>query len=362
MFYKDIAVVTVTRSGIETARKIKAALEEAGLCCSLYVPRKYAYVPEATLFDGPVRKLIAQVFNGVSAIVAVMATGVVVRAVAPLLKNKLSDPAVVCVDVAGRFAVSLLSGHYGGANQLARLIAVKTSAVPVITTATEALGKISVEELARCSHCRVVNPESLVNVNAAIVDGKQVAIIAVGCAWAKLGKTLNMELQEAESLQVAAEIVGKHEAGIVFIEEEECSVKFTKPTALLKPLCIAVGLGARKNVAANHVASVVKDAMHHVGLPVTRANCLATIDLKKDAEAILETAGKLGLPLRFFSAEELGAVRYDDLSHSSEIVERRIGVGGVCERAALLAAGKNAKLILKKTRAHSVTVAVAEGE
>ena len=116
----------------------------------------------------------------VDGLVAVMATGIIIRAVAPHLESKLTDPAVIGVDATGKFVISLLSGHYGGANELARIIAKGIGGTAVITTASEVTGKQSVDELARTLHLTIQNPESLVAVNSAIVNGDHLVVVLVG--------------------------------------------------------------------------------------------------------------------------------------------------------------------------------------
>ncbi len=140
MYAKGIAVVAITRHGVETALKIKAALDIAGLNSTVYAPKKYSQNGVIPL-DKKFSDFIKDIYSTVDGLVAVMATGIVIRSVAPLLENKLTDPAVVGVDATGKFVISLLSGHYGGANELTRTIALGIGATPVITTASDVTGK-----------------------------------------------------------------------------------------------------------------------------------------------------------------------------------------------------------------------------
>jgi cobalt-precorrin 5A hydrolase/precorrin-3B C17-methyltransferase len=140
MFEKGVAIVYVSGKAAETALKVRDALAKANIKTSVFAPKKYGR--EGTFaIRGDFREFIREIFSRFDAIVAVMASGIIIRAVGPLLKSKFSDPAIVCVDVAGRFAVALVSGHYRGANHLARLIADGINATAVVTTASDALGK-----------------------------------------------------------------------------------------------------------------------------------------------------------------------------------------------------------------------------
>src|SRR5208283_6091071 len=123
---------------------------------------------------------VKETYGSADAFVGVMASGIIIRSVAPLLESKLTDPAVIGVDASGKFVISLLSGHYGGANELAKIIAQGIGGTAVITTASDVTGKLSVDELARNLHLTIQNPESLVAVNSAIVNGDHLVVLLIG--------------------------------------------------------------------------------------------------------------------------------------------------------------------------------------
>jgi cobalt-precorrin 5A hydrolase len=135
-----------------------------------------------------------------------------------------------------------------------------------------------------------------------------------------------------------------------------------KPTTILKQKTIGVGIGSRKNVTAEDIVETVNSALSQTNIPVERVDRLATVEIKKDSKSMKQAAETMGLELEFISVEELRAFRNEDLSPDSKLVKEKIGVGGVCERAALIVAGKKPKLVLTKTKAKGVTVAVAMGE
>ncbi|MCW4034174.1 MAG: cobalt-precorrin 5A hydrolase [Candidatus Bathyarchaeota archaeon] len=361
MFPRGVAVFAITRQGQETATKIKNVLEANNINCELFVPEKYAN-KDVTVLENKLGQTVKEVFAKKDAIVAVMATGIVVRTVAPLLKSKLADPAVVCVDVSGRFTVSLLSGHYGGANELTKIVAKGIGAVSVVTTASDVLGKLSVDELARQHHCRIVNPESLVAVNSALVDEKRLSIVLVGNTKITLDNFSDYETKTVDTVEQALDAVNSFDAGVIIAKEKVPQEKLTKPVTVLKPQTVAVGIGCRKVVNEDDIVELVNRALEQVKISLHRVDRLATVEIKKDSQSVRNAAKKLGLNIEFISLEELGAFKHPDLSVDSEIVKQKIGVGGVCEQAALIVAGKNPRLLLKKTKAKGVTVAIAKGE
>jgi cobalt-precorrin 5A hydrolase len=361
MFSKGIVIVAITKRGVETALKIKEALTKQDLQSTVFAPEKYSQA-SVTPLDKKFDEFIKDKYNNVDAIVGVMATGIIIRAVAPHLENKLTDPAVIGVDASGRFVISLLSGHYGGANELTKLIADGIGASPVITTASDVMGKQSVDELARILHLKIENPASLVAVNSAIVNGGKLVIVKMQDAKMGLIKIIGFDIKKAENSEEATEIINSYDAGAVITKQALPKKKFTKPVTFLKPLTIAVGLGARKQISEEVVVGAVKVSLAKVSVPLERVDHLATVSIKKDSQSMLNAAEKLGLKLEFFDLKVLGEFRHRDLSPDSEIVKRNIGIGGVCERAALIAAGEKSRLILKKTKLNGVTVSVAEGE
>jgi cobalt-precorrin 5A hydrolase len=298
----------------------------------------------------------------VDALVAVMATGIVIRAVAPYLESKLTDPAVVGVDAAGKFVISLLSGHYGGANELAKIIAKGIGGTAVITTASDVTGKQSVDELAKTLHLAIQNPASLVAVNSAIVNGDRLVLVLTGDVKIPTDQISGYEIKKAENGVQALQIVNGYDAGVIVTHEPLLIAKFVKPFTILKTRCVVVGLGARKDSSADSIIEAVDAALEQVHVPLARVNRFATVDIKRNSPAMLKAVEKLGLPLEFLSVDALRSVSHKDLSPDSKMVQEKIGVGGVCERAALIVAGKNSKLILKKTKLNGVTVAIAEGE
>jgi cobalt-precorrin 5A hydrolase len=232
----------------------------------------------------------------------------------------------------------------------------------VITTASDVTGKQSVDELARTLHLTIQNPESLVAVNAAIVNGDHLVIVLVGDVNVPTSLISCYEIKKADNGVQALEIVNNYDAGIIVTLEPLSIDKFVKPFTILKIKNMVVGLGARKDSSADSIIEAVNTALERVKVPLARVNRFATVDIKRNSPAMIKAVEQLGSPLEFLSVDTLRSLNHKDLSPDSKMVQEKIGVGGVCERAALLVAGKNSKLILKKIKLNGVTVAIAEGE
>lgn len=326
---------TYTRQGVATARRIQAALTP-DWACSLYAPAKYAGGGVEAL-EGSLADTTGRQWAASDALIYVAASGIAVRAIAPHVQDKAIDPAVLCVDVSGRFVISLLSGHIGGGNRLARRIAGATGATPVITTATDVNQRFAVDEWAQ-QHGFVLSSMQLAKeVSAAILEGN-----IPFSADAPVSGEIPQGLFSAPSGPI----------GISF------SAALRAPyarTLRLIPSALCLGIGCRKGVTGAQVEEAVCRALLDNGWEPRAVLCAATIDLKREEKGLLAFCGERGIPLRFYSAQQLAAL--PGTFTVSEFVLRTTGVDNICERAACMDGGA---LVVRKTALNGVTVAVAQ--
>lgn len=359
-----LAVHAVTRGGTALGARLAAALG-----ADLHAPRAHADLapPGARLFDLPMAAAVARAFPAYRGHLFVMAAGAVVRLVAPLLGSKRSDPAVVCVDEAGTFAVSLLSGHAGGANELARAAARALGATPVVTTASDALGTLRVDLLGRELGWTMEDPRgAATRASAAVVNGAPVLLVQEagepgfwpqGAAWPEnvtRRASLGTDADRFEAvLLVTDRLVG------------ELPPAVAERLVLFRPRSLVLGLGCDRGSPAALVARGVEGLLARHGLALGAVRALATVDLKADEPALVALASSLGVPLRTFAAAALDAV--PGTVNPSARVLRLVGTRGVCEPAALLASGAP-RLLVPKTvhrepgERRSMTLAVARVE
>ncbi|MEV6179295.1 precorrin-3B C(17)-methyltransferase [Streptomyces sp. NPDC052015] len=268
--------------------------------------------PERTrVYDGPVGDAVRRAFAECEQLVCFLATGAVVRLLAPLLSDKASDPGVVCVDEAGRFAVSLVGGHGGGANELARQVGQSLGAQPVVTTATDAVGMPGLDTLG------LPVEGDVAGVTRALLDGEPVALDAE-VAWPL--PPMPFAERGAHTVRVTDRAVepGAHEV-------------------LLRPPSLVVGVGASRGAPAEEVLEVIEGALRDAGLSVDSVAELATVDAKADEPGILAAASRLGVPVVTYSAEELAAV---DVPNPSDAPLAAVGTPSVAEAAALVRGGE----------------------
>ncbi|MFO0794876.1 MAG: cobalamin biosynthesis protein [Candidatus Brocadiaceae bacterium] len=271
----NIAIITLTESGLNIAQRIGTGIESTH---HIYVPEKILALQKTrgvecvcfiesniarhtTAFSEPLHHLVNQIFKQYTAHVFIMAMGIVVRMIAPHIRDKYTDPAVVVVDDVGRFVISMLSGHEGGANMLSHKIAAVLHTDAVITTGTEAQKDI------------------------------------------------------------------------------------------------IVGIGCKKGVESDAVKKSVMNALQRVNLSLERVRLFSTIDIKSGEPGLLQASQELGIPLRVVSASEIATCAKE--YSKSDFVQEKIGVGAVCEPAAMIA-GRKTQLILTKQKYPGVTVAIAQ--
>ena len=291
------AVFAFTERGKVLARRVAAELSGE---TALFAPPRLAG-KDFEAYTGALPDFVGSRFDS-DALVFVGAAGIALRAVAPHVASKKSDPAVLCMDEAGRFVIPLLSGHIGGANALARRLAAALDATPVITTATDVNGRFSVDAWATGHDMAITSMALAKRVSAEILvrdipfwsDAEKPDRLADGLVWAECGE-----------LGVCVSIHG---------------LKPFDETLLLVPRALQLGIGCRRGTPPEAVEAAIQKVF-----------------------------------IAFYSAEQLSAV--PGCFSTSEFVRNTVGVDNVCERAAAASGGE---IIVKKTAINGVTAAVAE--
>jgi cobalt-precorrin 5A hydrolase len=282
--------------------------------------------------------------------VFIMSTGIVVRLIAPLLRAKTEDPAVVVMDELAVHAISLVSGHIGGANALARRVAEAVGATPVITTATDVNQLPAVDAIAAERGIRIENPSAIRAVSMAMLNGERIGLHdPMGWMWNSLGK-FAVPFEE-----------GNWSAGVWVDHRNAPDFELAEKSAAilrLRPPSLVAGMGCNRGTDAGELRTLLLETLEAAGLSPQSLAAIASVDVKADEPGLLELARELCIPFRTFSREELRAVT--NVPTPSEMVERHVGTPSVCEAAALLAAGEAGKLLVTKRKSVNGTVAVAE--
>ena len=281
-----------------------------------------------------------------NALLFIGACGIAVRAVAPHLTDKLHDVPVLVMDEKGKYVIPILSGHMGGANDLANHIAEKTGAEAVITTATDLNKKFAVDLFAKRNRLYIANKDGIVKVSSKVLAGKEITM----------------------SIEAGHEIIGG-ESGIRFVPYPPMGVVDVVVTSkddmfdtslLLKPREYVIGIGCKKGKKANEIDDFILKAIKKKGISIMQIFALSSISQKRDEQGIVEWCRKEGIPFFTYTAEDLREV--NGTFTKSMFVKNQVGVDNVCERAAVKACGEDGKLILPKVAENGMTIAVAKRE
>ncbi len=318
-----IVLLSLTEGGKRLAERISLTLEEE----VLLIPSR-----------GRLRHNIERCWQEFDHLVCIMATGIVVRMIAPLLDDKRKDPSVVVIDEQGRFAISLLSGHLGGGNGLAEKIAAATGGQAVITTASDVLGHTALDLWAEDLALAVADKAAFTQVMGRLVNTGRVTV----CSTYPLPE-LPKDMQ----------LVKSDENPDIFIS---CSTVQTFSGAVLHPRALVAGIGCNRNTPAEEIEQALAEACAEHELARQSVHSIASIDLKSDEVGLLAFAENNGYPIVFFHRDQLNGV--DGVSTSLAVL-KATGAKGVAEPAAILAAGSG-RLLVNKMKWKNVTVAIAK--
>lgn len=319
----DISVISFTENGKRLSGRVFAGWEPE----RVFLYTKCTEMSDSEETESAKTTVIQQVeedtqswtgaqFAAGRAIVFVGACGIAVRMIAPFVRDKLTDSPVIVMDEMGQFVIPILSGHVGGANALAMRLAGVVGAVPVLTTATDVNQTFAADVFAKQQRLTIQNKEGIARVSSKILAGKM--------------------------------------ADIVIATDEKA---LSHGILRLKPKEYTLGIGCRRGKSYAEIRDFVDKRLKMLGITMRDVNAVASIDRKRDEEGIIRLANANRIPFLTFSAEQLNHISGDFTP--SEFVNSQVGVDNVCERAAMAAAGDQAKLVLPKTAENGMTLAVA---
>ncbi|MHA6531524.1 cobalt-precorrin 5A hydrolase [Paenibacillus sp. BAC0078] len=353
------AAVAITRNGIRLALTLGGLLPDTEVyCCAKYSGELQEAAGIQYVFEGPVKELLPELFQRYEGIILFFSLGAAVRLIAPLLRDKRTDPAVIVIDERGEHVISMLSGHLGGANRLTLQIAELLDSHPVITTASDVQGTFAVDLLGREFGWRADSFAPMKTVSAAVVNGEAVAFLQESGerGWLPPGAELPEHVRLCGSMAELREF--PFSAAIVVTDRHLTEPETTalgERTVVYHPRSLVLGMGCNRGTLLEELEAVVLGTLAELGLSLLSVRNLATAAIKGDEVGLLALCGKYGWELVLYSPEQLNTV---ELEQPSDTVFRATGAYGVCEPAALLSSGAQ-ELVLKKKKSGNATIAVA---
>lgn len=359
---KKASLIAFTRQGTELAGRIANLLEKDGWTCEAFTTQKsYGRDGGANIqvLQESLREWTGKHFADSRALIFVGAAGIAVRQIAPYIKDKMTDPAVLVIDEAARRVIPLLSGHLGGANRLARRLSDLLGAECVLTTATDVRQRFAVDSFAQDNGLAITDRTKAKAISAAILDEKTIQICAPE-GWLR---------EEEFPAQLGSGDFSTSDELCVRIDWR-CSTPGEAALRLIPEKSVWIGAGCKKGTTRQALEKAFEEFMKTYQIDRRALAGIASISLKKEEAGLLDFADAEQLPLRFFEAEQMEAVEGDFTD--SAFVREQTGTGNVCERAACLAAQEEAiqtgnrpaqplgcRLIVRKQTYAGITFAAA---
>ena len=326
----NLNIISFTENGIRTSIKTAGAMKDTDV--RLYTKwsgfDKKDFDTDIIMVNESISDWATGMMREKQSLLFIGACGIAVRAIAPGIESKLSDSPVLVMDEQGAYVIPILSGHYGGANRLAKSLAGAMGAVPVITTATDINDAFAIDVWARDNGLTIINKDGIAKVSSKVLNGENIII--------------------KKDFGPADVVVTGHPEDI----------KQNEALLILKPKEYVIGAGCRLGKDPGEFDKFIDDTLSENGIDSADVYAIASIDLKKDEQAFLSYARIHGLQFLTFSKEELNDVKGD--FSSSDFVKEQTGTDNVCERAAVKGAGDGGTLIVKKTAKDGMTIAIAK--
>ncbi len=339
------AVFSFSARGARLSQDVGSYLAGIGYDTQLFTVPKYAAEAGLEPMLPDHNAACASLFDKCQVLVFVGAVGIAVRTIAPFIKSKLTDPAVLSVDERANFVIPLLAGHIGGANELARCLAACLGAAACVTTATDVNGLFAVDEWAARNHMVLCSLAAAKDFAAALVAGTQVGLYA--------------DPEFAVSGTLPKNVVQGLQAPVGMAVTLNKQLQPFAVTVRLLPQIVHLGIGCRRNTPLANIEELVLPELEALQLDRRCVVAIASVDLKKDEQGLLAFAEKYHFAANFYTADELNSVAGDFTP--SAFVKSVVGVSNVCERSAVLDSG-GGRLLLRKTSKNGVTLAVAAEE
>lgn len=336
------AVFSFSVRGAKLAVRVGEYLTSIGYDVKLVTVAKYAEQVGQKPMLPDHNAACKEVFGKCQTLVFVGAVGIAVRTIAPFIKSKLTDPAVISVDERGNFVIPLLAGHIGGANEISRCLAAALCATCCVTTATDVNGLFAIDEWAARNHMVLSSLKAAKDFAAALVDGQQAGLYYDADFAVKSELPRNVVVDSAPAVGMAVTL--------------DKALQPFATTVRLLPKIVHLGIGCRRNTPLEKIEALVLPELEKIRLDLRSVVALASVDLKKDEQGLLAFAKKYRLAAHFYTAEELNAVEGEFTP--SAFVKSVVGVSNVCERSAVRDSD-GGRLLLRKTSCDGVTLAVA---
>jgi cobalt-precorrin 5A hydrolase len=333
-----IAAVTFTRQGEALVKRLEQCI-------------KFQHYCKENQKDFNVKSLGEKLMRDYEGVIFIGATGIAVRTIAPYITTKDKDPAVIVIDNEGKFVISLLSGHLGGANNLAREIADILEAQPVITTATDSLGIDAPDMVAIKNNCEIGDLSTAKDIAALLVKGEKVAFLSdMDSDYLPKGYISYKDCNK-EDIKALVYITNKrHSSQIEGLSGDIKVLRLIKKN-------IVLGIGCRRDYNEEKMLNFIEDTLQKYNIDSSAIRFITTVEVKAQEKAILSLADNYKCPLKIWNLDQIKTVQHK--FKGSDFVEKTLGIRAVCEPSVELC---RAKIIVEKLSHEGMTLCIGVGE
>ncbi len=342
--YKKIAIICITTNGKKLGLKMKSKLKSSHL---YYVKKDNDKISEdknIIYVDKKLKDFVTKIFEEYDFIIFIMACGIVVRTIAPLIQDKFKDPAVLVSDEKGKNIISLLSGHMGGANEMTLYLSCLIDSNPVITTATDVNNKSSLDMIAKKLNAHIYDfRNKVLRINSILVNGGTINLFVDGDYDIDTRGFTMCNKEEINNLKEVIVISNKKNLNLI-----------NKNILKVVPRDIVIGIGCRRNTDKDQMINSLSDFLHKQNIDINSIGVIGSIDIKKGEKALVNLSEYLNVPFKVYTSDEISKV--DSLFEKSTWVKENVGVHSVAEPVAYLLSEGN--LIINKHKYNGITFSV----
>lgn len=344
---EKVSVLAITKNGISIGAKLKEIFPD----WNVYAPSKFSNDKEIIWYSEPTSEKIIELFKNNKALICLFSLGAVIRLIAPHLKDKKNDPAVIVIDDKTNFVISVLSGHLGGANELTQTIAEKLNAIPVITTAADVNKTIAVDLLGRDLGWKIDDDSTVTKISAYMVNEEKIGVYqdAGKINWFK---ELPKNVKIYESL---GDLKESNSRGHLIISDKIMNDNFLIDSVIYRPPSLVIGIGLHWETSKEKIKNGIDICLTKFNLSPKSIAKLVSIKKPSDVQGLIDIGKEIGVPVEYVDKEELSHV---SVPNPSKTVKAFEGTSSVSEAAAIKVSG--GKLIVEKQKfPPDLTIAIA---
>ena len=344
---EKVSVLAITKNGISIGAKLKEIFPD----WNVYAPSKFSNDKEIIWYSEPTSEKIIELFKNNKALICLFSLGAVIRLIAPHLKDKKNDPAVIVIDDKTNFVISVLSGHLGGANELTQTIAEKLNAIPVITTAADVNKTIAVDLLGRDLGWKIDDDSTVTKISAHMVNEEKIGV------YQDAGK-INWFKELPKNVKIYESLVDLKESnskGHLIISDKIMNDNFLIDSVIYRPPSLVIGIGLHWETSKEKIKNGIDICLTKFNLSPKSIAKLVSIKKPSDVQGLIDIGKEMGVPVEYVDKEELSHV---SVPNPSKTVKAFEGTSSVSEAAAIKVSG--GKLIVEKQKfPPDLTIAIA---